>query len=146
MVTGPLTAAGLVLMVMVFPMILRIRGELSFPEVVAEQRRGPAAFYGLVFSEVAAQHWDDAKCGEEIAGDFNGVKLLGLANARKFVLQRVVEGLECGDGLEGLIVALELAIDVDGIGLGGEAAGRADFGIEAFSGGEPHELLRLRER
>ena len=89
---------------------------------------------------------DDAQRGEEIAGNFNGVKLPGLANPRKLVLQRVVEGLECGDVLEGLIVALEFTKDVDSIGFGGEAAGRAHFGIEAFSGGEPHQLMRLRER
>jgi len=67
-------------------------------------------------SEVAAQHWDDAECGEEIAGNFNSVELLGLANPSKFVLQRAVEGLECGNGLEGLVVALEFAIDVNSIG------------------------------
>ena len=61
-------------------------------------------------------------------------------------MQRVVEGLVCGDGLEGLVVALELPIDIDGVGLAGKAAGGADFGIEAFAGGEPDELLRMWER
>ena len=118
MVTGPLTAAGLVLIVDGLADDMRIRGELSFPEVIAEQRRGTAAFEGLLFSEVAAQHRRDAQCGKEIAGDFNGIKLPGLANPGEFVLQRVVEGLERGDRLEGSIVALELTIDVDRVGLG----------------------------
>ena len=41
--------------------------------------------------------------------------------------------------------AAEFTEDVDRVGFSGEPAGRAHLGIEAFTAGEPHQLMRLRE-
>ncbi len=118
---------------------------MSFPEVIAEQRRGTAAFEGFFVSKVTTEHRLYAQCRKEVACNFNGVKLPGIANAGEFVLQRVVEGLECGHILEGPVVPLEFTKDIDRVGVSGESTGCTHFRIEAFAGSEPDELMRLRE-
>ena len=93
--------------------------ELGLPVEVAQHGGGTAAFEGFFLGEVTADGGLNAERGEEIIGDFNSGQLFGFAYAGEFVLERTIEGLVAGEGLEGLVVALVFPIGVYREGLAG---------------------------